>query len=146
MLRLILRQLDNELYTRFNQATQDLHKALAGQGKLSDKAMALKQQAQAASEKIAASTFDGGTLRAMALVLIDDGLAGLYPDYTGAEQATMALGSLSSAMQQTSTVKNPAAYNTGLAQLRAVLVQDEAYKPAEFAARLREFRSPVAAR
>lgn len=146
MLRLILRQLDADLYSRFNQATQDLHKALAGNGKPNDKALALRQLAQAASEKITASSFDGGTLRAMALSLIDDGLAGLYSDYVGAEQATMALGSLSSAMQQTGIVKNPAAYNKGLAQLRAVLVRDEAYKPAEFATRLREFRPLVAAR
>ncbi|MES2583726.1 MAG: multiheme c-type cytochrome [Pseudomonadota bacterium] len=146
MLRLILRQLDTDLYTRFNQAAQDLNKALAGNGKLNDKALALRQQAQAASEKITASAFDGGTLRAMALLLIDDGLSGLYPDYSGAEQATMALGSLSSAMQQTGTIKNPTAYNKGLAQLRAVLVKDEAYKPTEFVSRLREFRPLVAAR
>ncbi|QTN27580.1 hypothetical protein HZ993_20295 [Rhodoferax sp. AJA081-3] len=146
MLRLILRQLDADLYTRFNQAAQDLNKALAGSGKLNDKALALRQQAQAASEKINMSSFDGNTLRAMALLLVDDGLAGLYPDYVGAEQATMALGSLSSAMQQTGSIKNPAAYNKGLAQLRAVLVKDEAYKPAEFVSRLREFRSLVAAR
>ncbi|MES2948458.1 MAG: multiheme c-type cytochrome [Pseudomonadota bacterium] len=146
MLRLILRQLDADLYTRFTQAAQDLNKALAGNGKLSDKAMALRQQAQTASEKISTSAFDGNTLRAMALLLIDDGLGGLYPDYSGAEQATMALGSLSNAMQQTGSIKNAAAYNKGLAQLRAVLLKDEAYKPAEFVSRLREFRILVAAR
>ncbi len=146
MLRLILRQLDADLYSRFNQAAQDLNKALAGNGKLNDKAQALRQQAQAASEKISTSAFDGNTLRAMALVLVDDGLGGLYTDYAGAEQATMALGSLGSALQQTGTLKNPGAYNKGLAQLRAVLVKDEAYKPAEFATKLREFRSLVAAR
>ncbi len=146
MLRLILRQLDADLYTRFTQAAQDLNKALAGNGKLTDKAQALRQQAHAANEKISASVFDGNTLRTMALMLIDDGLVGLYPDYSGAEQATMALGSLSSAMQQTGTLKNAAAYNKGLAQLRAVLHKDEAYNPAEFVAKLREFRGLVAAR
>ena len=146
MLRLILRQLDMGLYNRFNQAAQDLNKALAGAGQLNDKARLLQQQAHAASEKIDTSAFDGNTLRAMALMLIDDGLGGLYPDYSGAEQATMALGSLSSAMQQTGTIKNPSAYNKGLARLREVLVKDEAYKPAEFAARLREFRTLVAVR
>ena len=82
----------------------------------------------------------------MALMLIDDGLGGLYPDYSGAEQATMALGSLSSAMQQTGSLNNASAYNKGLARLREVLVKDEAYKPAEFVSRLREFRTLVAAR
>lgn len=146
MVRLILRQLDTDLYNRFNHAAQDLNKALAGDGKLNDRAVALHQQSQAASEKIAMSAFDSSTLRATALMLIDDGLGGLYPDYSAAEQATMALGSLSSAMQQTGIVKNPAAYNKGLARLREVLVKDEAYKPAEFISRLREFRTLVAAR
>ncbi len=146
MLRLVLRQLDVDLYNRFTQATQDLNKALAGTGQLKDKALLLRQQAQAASEKIDTSAFDGNTLRAMALMLIDDGLGGLYPDYSGAEQATMALGSLSSAMQQTGSLNNASAYNKGLARLREVLVKDEAYKPAEFVSRLREFRTLVAAR
>ncbi len=82
----------------------------------------------------------------MALMLVDDGIAGLYPDYSGAEQATMAMGSLVTTMVQSGQINNVAALNKGLAQLRMVLVKDEAYRPAEFVARLREFRSLVATR
>ncbi len=146
MLRLILRQLDNGLYNNFKQATADLNRALAGSGKFDERAQAVRQQAHAAAEKIAKSAFDGNSLRAMALMLVDDGIAGLYPDYSGAEQATMAMGSLVTTMVQSGQVKNVAGLNQGLAQLRMVLVKDEAYRPAEFVARLREFRSLVATR
>ncbi len=146
MLRLILRQVDGDLYNHFRLATLDLNKALAGNGKLNDKAMAVRLQAHEAAQKIAKSTFDGNSLRAMALMLVDDGINGLYPDYSGAEQATMAMGSLVTTMVQSGQVKNVAGLNRGLAQLRMVLVKDEAYHPAEFVARLREFRSLVATR
>lgn len=41
----------------------------------------------------------------MAILLIDDGIAGNYPDYSGAEQATMALGSLINTMNKPVTSK-----------------------------------------
>lgn len=146
MLRLVLRQLDPDQHTRFVQATLDLNKALAGTGNFNASAQAVRLQAQAAAQTIAASNFDGSALRSITLMLVDDGLAGHFPDYSGAEQATMALGSLVNALNQGGYLKNPSAMNQGLAQLRAVLVKDEAYQPAEFARRLREFRTLVAAR
>ncbi len=118
MLRLILRQLDTGLYNNFRQATADLNKALAGNGKFDERAHAVRQQAQHAADKIAQSGFDGSSLRAMALMLVDDGIAGLYPDYSGAEQATMAMGSLVTTMVQSGQINNVAALNKGLGQLR----------------------------
>lgn len=146
MLRLILRQVDAGLHARFTQATQDLNKSLAGNGDFVTRAQALRQNAQAAEKAIAASSFDGNALRSIALMLVDDGLSGNFRDYVGAEQATMALGSLVSTMNQAGQIKNTAVLNQGLAKLRATLVKDEAYKPAEFINRLREFRTLVAAR
>ncbi len=146
MVRLILRQLDPDLYGRFAQATVNLNKALSGTGKLNDSAQAVRQLAQTAASKIAASKMDGNALRSMAILLIDDGIAGNYPDYSGAEQATMALGSLINTMNKTGYIKNAAAMNKGLAQLRAVLLKDEAYQPSAFVAQLRGFRTLVAAR
>lgn len=146
MLRLILRQLDAGQHSRFTRATLDLNQALAGNGNFSASAQAVRLQAQAAEQSISASHFDANTLRSITLLLVDDGLAGYFPDYSGAEQATMALGSLVNAMHQTGSVKNTSVVNKGLAQLRAVLLKDEAYKPAEFVSRLREFRTLVAGR
>lgn len=146
MLRLILRQLDPELFARFMQATLDLNKAIAGQGSLTVTAKAMQSLAHTAEEAIAASRFDALALRPLALMLIDDGLAGHFRDYVAAEQATMALGSLTNGLAQTGSLKSVAGVNRGLASLRALLVKDEAYKPAEFAVLLRDFRVLVAAR
>ena len=83
--------------------------------------------------------------RGMALALVDDGLAGGYADYAGAEQAAMALGSVVNTLHKLGQLKSAPALNKGLANLRAGLVEDEAYKPADFQSRLRAFRPLVAA-
>jgi hypothetical protein len=146
MLRLILRELDGEQHARFVRATQALNQALAGNGNVTERAQAVRQQAQAAAQSIASSRLDGAMLRTLALLLIDDGLAGHYPDYVGAEQASMALGSLISAMNQSGAIANVAALNKGLADTRKVLAKDEAYQPAEFARSLRALRTLLATR
>lgn len=146
MLRLILRELDAELHTRFVQATQALNQALAGNGNVAERAQAVRQQAQAGAQRIAASHLDGATLRTLTLLLIDDGLAGNFPDYAGAEQASMALGSLLHALSQSRHVTNTAALNQRMADVRKVLAKDESYQPAEFARTLRALRAQIATR
>lgn len=145
MLRLILRQTDPALGERFTAAVAQLNQAMAGSGDLSERALALKALADEAARKIATSGVSRDNLRAMALAVVDDGLAGAYTDYAGAEQAAMALGSVVNTLHKLGQLKSAAALNKGLAELRAALVQDEAYKPADFQARLRQFRPLVAA-
>ena len=145
MLRLILRQIDPALGERFVQAVLQLNQAVAGNGDMAERAKAVKTLADDAARKIAASGVSNDNLRAMALALVDDGLAGAYPDYAGAEQAAMALGSVVNTLHKLGQLKSAAALNQGLAAVRAALLQDEAYKQAEFQARLRAFRPLVAA-
>lgn len=143
MLNLVLRQTDPALAGRLSVAVAQLNQAMAGQGMVQERALALKAVADEAARKISAS----GTrtkLQTIALTLIDDGLAGSFSDYAGAEQATMALGSLVNNMHKLGQLKSVAAVNKGLADLRSTLLRDEAYKPAEFVARLRAFRPLVA--
>ena len=145
MLRLILRQTDPALAERFTAVVAQLNSALAGTGDVPERALALKALADEAAHKIAVSGVSLEQLRAMALALVDDGLAGVYADYAGAEQATMALGSVVNTLHKLGQLKSAAALNKGLADLRAALLQDEAYKPAELQARLRQFRPLLAA-
>lgn len=144
MLRLILRQLDPALGERFNQGVLQLNQAMAGQGDLRQQALAVKALADQAAQAIASRGVTRDNLRAMALALVDDGLAGAYADYAGAEQAAMALGSVVNTLHKLGQLKSAAELNKGLAQVRAGLVQDEAYKPADFQTRLRNFRPLVA--
>ena len=56
----------------------------------------------------------------------------------------MALGSVVNTLHKLGQLPSAASLNQGLAQLRAGLVQDEAYRPADFQNRLRAFRPLVA--
>ncbi len=143
MLRLILRQTDPALGERFVQSVARLNQAIAGNGDLAERALAVKALADEAARTIASSGLSNDNLRAMALALVDDGLAGAYADYAAAEQAAMALGSLVNTLHKVGQLKSAANLNKGLASLRAVLLHDEAYKPDEFQARLRAFRPLV---
>ena len=144
MLRLLLRQTDPPLAERFSGAVVQLNQAMAGGGDLGERALAVKALADEAARTISASGVSNDNLRAMALALVDDGLAGAYSDYAGAEQAAMALGSLVNTLHKLGQLKSAAALNKGLADLRAALRYDEAFKPADFQARLRTFRPLVA--
>jgi hypothetical protein len=144
MLRLILRQIDPPLGERFVQAVTQLNQAVAGSGDMGERARAVKALSDEAARKIAAAGVSNENLRAMALALVDDGLTVGYADYAGAEQAAMALGSVVNTLHRLGQLKSAPALNKGLANLRAGLVEDEAYKPADFQNRLRAFRPLVA--
>ncbi|MCB2029948.1 MAG: hypothetical protein KDH18_15455 [Rhodoferax sp.] len=144
MVRLMLRQIDPAAGERFTQAVLQLNQAVAGNGDLRARALALKALAEDAARRLAAGGISHENLRAMALALVDDGLAGAYPDYAGAEQAAMALGSIVNTLHKLGQLTSAAALNQGLTQVRAVLQYDEAYKPAEFQDRLRRFRRLLA--
>lgn len=144
MLRLILRQVDPALGERFIAAVRELNQAVAGHGDMGARALAVRRLAEEAAARIAGSGVSNDNLRAMALALVDDGLAGAYPDYAGAEQAAMALGSVVNTLHKLGQFKSAAALNKGLANVRAGLVQDEAYRQVDFQARLRSFRPLVA--
>ena len=144
MLRLILRQIDPPLGERFVQGVAQLNHAVAGTGDMVERARAVKALADEAAQRIVRSGVTSEHLRGMALALVDDGIAGAYADYAGAEQAAMALGSVVNTLHKLGQLKSAASLNQGLAQLRAGLVQDEAYKPGDFQNRLRTFRPLVA--
>ena len=144
MLQLILRQAAPANADSFKQAVALLNQAVAGQGDMAGTAAAVKEQAQSAAAIIASKGLSNEQLRRMALSLVDDGVAGGYADYAGAEQAAMALGSVVNTMNQLGQVKSVAALNAGLANLRAGLKNDETYKSTEFAVRLSDFRTLVA--
>jgi len=140
MVRLMLRQVDPALGERFTQAVLQLNQAVAGNGDLRARAQALKALALDAAQRLAQRGLAPEQLRAMALALVDDGLAGAYPDYAGAEQAAMALGSIVNTMHKLGQLKSAADLNRGLERVRAVLRYDEAYRPADLQERLRQFR------
>jgi len=93
--------------------------------------------------RLANAEFGPAQMRAVLAGLIEEGLNGQYRDYAGAEQATMAIGSVANWMYQKGVIKSAREVNVGLAGLQAAVADDEHYRPAQFEAALRSFRGSV---
>lgn len=144
MLRAIARRIDASLAEEITARVTDLHGAIAARHDVRAEAEALRALADRAAARIAASSFSEADLRGLALALADEGLEGHYSDYAAAEQATMAIGSVLKSMETRGLIGPAAPFNRGLEAVRKTLANDEAYRPAEFLARLTEFRSLLA--
>jgi hypothetical protein len=81
-------------------------------------------------------------LRGMMLGIIDDGLAGQYVDYQGAEQATMAMQGMVDFLRRQGLLRAPAVRRT-MTKLLAAVARDEKYQPAAFEQTLKELRIEV---
>jgi Cytochrome c554 and c-prime len=144
MMRAIAGEIDPALGARVTVQVRRLHNAAAGQGNPNAEATALKRLSNEVVVRIDRSNLSQANLRGIALRLIDDGLNGSYRDYAGAEQASMAIGSVVNFMHKRGLVSSTAPVNAGLDRLNATLANDEKYRPAEFQQRLREFRALIA--
>jgi len=82
-------------------------------------------------------------MRGILAALVDEGLNGQFRDYAGAEQATMAIGSVTNFMYQKGFLKSARDINGGLASLQAAVANDERYSPGQFETALRNFRGSV---
>ena len=141
MVRQIARVVDPALGARVSDTMNQLQRAAAAQG--GDPAAVgrmLRGEMDELVARLQTRTFGEPEMRAALAGLIDDGLDGQYRDYAGAEQATMAIGSVANFMFQRGVLKSARGVNTGLAALRATVADDERYRPAEFQAALRNFR------
>ena len=144
MLRAVAFAVEPALGESIAAQIRKLHRAVAGDGDLKTEALQLKKLANNLIAMIANKSIDTATIRRAALRLVDDGLDGFYADYSTAEQAAMAIGSVGGFLGKQSGIKNVAAFNVSMRKLNDALANDERYKPAEFAARLRSLRATIA--
>jgi hypothetical protein len=75
--------------------------------------------------------------------LVDDGQAGEYRDYAGAEQATMAIGTLINFLAKRGEIKDVRAASAALDALYQSVRDDEKYSPARFQQALARVRDNV---
>jgi hypothetical protein len=134
MLRQIARRvLPVEESNLFAQRVTELHRAVAGDGgDPLEAARALRAMLERLTAQLAPRSFGAEDLRAIAMGLVDDGLAGQYHDYAGAEQATMAIGSVLAFMGRRGELADMTRANAVLTNLHAAVKDDEKYKPARF--------------
>lgn len=140
MLRQIVRGVLPEARSReFNERVAQLHRAVAGDGgDPLESARAMRETLDAVVRELSARTFRAGDLRAMLAGLLQDGLDGQYRDYAGAEQATMAIGSLLDFLAKRGEVRDMRAANTALDRLHETVKDDEKFRPERFRQALRE--------
>ena len=141
MLRQIVRRALPESEARnFGERVAQLHKAVAGDGgDAVESAKAMRAILDTVMRQLAARSFRGEDLRAMLAGLVGDGLDGAYRDYSGAEQATMAIASLASFLGKRGELKDLRAVNASLDRLYETVKDDEKYRPERFRAALDDF-------
>lgn len=125
----------------FEQRVALLHRAVAGDGgDPQEAARAMRLTLDELVRTLARHRFANADLQAMLTGLVEDGLEGRYRDYAGAEQATMAIGSLLAYLARRGGIRDVRAANAALDRLHEAVRDDERYRAAAFAAALRELR------
>jgi hypothetical protein len=143
MVRAIARVVDPALGDRIAETMVRLQQTVTGGGDAIGLAKSLKTDMDLLMARLNESTITEADMRAILAQLVNDGLNGQFRDYAGAEQATMAIGSVASFMYRKGILKSARDINRGLASLQAAVASDERYNPAQFDAALRDFRGDV---
>lgn len=145
MLRVIAERVSPPQGAALRERGLALHKAsMQGTEATVTAAKAVKDIADQLVKTFAARTFSKEDMQALLQGVLAEGLQKAeYVDYAAAEQATMALQSIVSAMRQTKAVDQAQAetLQKALDKLLGATLKDEAYKPEIFRAALQEFQA-----
>jgi hypothetical protein len=98
MVRAIARVVDPDLGNRIVSKMSQLQQMVTGGGDAVGTARALKADVAQLSAELDRRTLTAADMRGVLEALVDEGLNGQFPDYAGAEQATMAIGSVTKIM------------------------------------------------
>jgi hypothetical protein len=145
MLRQIVRRSFPADAAPFSDLVLQLHRAVAGEGgDALEAARKLRRGLDAVVERLRMREFSDADLRAILAGLIDDGLDGQYRDYSGAEQATMAIGSVMNFLAKHGALAGVREANGALDRLYEAVRHDEKYRPESFQAALQGLKTTVA--
>jgi len=140
MLRQIVRRALPGDAANFNAQVGQLHRAVAGEGgEPLDAARKLRTALDAIIAKLTQRDFTTADLRGILEGFVEDGVAGQYNDYAGAEQATMAVGSVLNFLSRRGELPAVGAANAALDRLHATVKDDEKFRPEKFRAALADF-------
>lgn len=142
MLRQIVRRVNAQGDSQFMQQTSRLYQAVASGNDTFERARSLQNLIAQLVPQISKHNFSSADLRGILIGLIDDGLAGQYRDYQGAEQAVMGLQSVADFMRQRGLL-HASPVNPAMKRLLAAVAEDEKYRPALFEQALRDLKMGV---
>jgi hypothetical protein len=145
MVRQIVRRTDPADSPAFNAQVLLLHKAVAGEGGDALEAAArLRRGLDAVIARLRGREFDDRDLRAILAGLVEDGIAGSYADYAGAEQATMAIASVMNFLARRGSLGDVRAANAALDRVFETVSNDEKYRAERFQTALAGLKPHVA--
>lgn len=146
MLRHIVKTMDDRAGTRLTQQIRALHQATADSYLATrTQAIALRAEVATLAPQVAAYRFDRAAMRTLLDAIIDEGQHGEDQDYVAAEQATMAIATLATALAAAGELSaaQTAHINQALQPLYDAVQHDERYRPADFTQALRRVRASV---
>jgi len=135
MLQAITRRVAPELGQRLSQQMLALHAAVSqGRGSAPDTAKAVGEVARQLVTRFAGHNFSREDMQSMFTALLAQGRAGEFTDYSGAEQATMAMSALAASLRQAGAIddRQLQAINAALAKCYDATKEDEKYRPQAF--------------
>ena len=128
------------------QQVAQLQRAVAGDGgDALEAARALRGSIDALVANLARRSFTAADLRAMMAGLVEEGVAGQYRDYAGAEQATMAIASLANYLARRGGLADVRGVNAALDKVYETVKDDETYRPERYQAALAALGARVGA-
>jgi hypothetical protein len=144
MLRHIVTRIAPTLGAQLAQQIRALHQATtASRQATRAQAQTLRAQVDGLSPRIAAHDFSSTEMRGMLDAIITEGQRGEDQDYVAAEQATMAIATLTAALENAGALSHAQtqSINQALAPLYDAVQHDEHYRPAQFSQALRTVRA-----
>jgi hypothetical protein len=146
MVRNIVKTINPSQSAALNAQILLVHKAVSGEPDSvgTDPLQQARKLAAMLDEQVKrfeSAAFSPTQMQAILGNLIDEGLANGYSDYAGAEQAYMAVSSVSSFLQKQGATINTSQVNATLASMRKSLVNDEKFDPARFKADLLKLKN-----
>lgn len=146
MLQVITDHVDSGLGGQLRERTNALHAATReNHAAMLDAARALKGVTAQLIDLFANRAFEPDDMKVLLNGVVAGGLNGEYVDYAGAEQASMALGTIVTAMRNVGALSREQmdGVNSALDKVFAAVDDDEKYRPQTFVASLREFRQAM---
>jgi hypothetical protein len=147
MLRVVANHVNAELGARLRQETLALHAAsLQGNDATQNAAKAVRTTAAALADAFAKHTFGRNDFAALLNGVLKEGIqVGEYVDYMSAEQATMALSAIVSAMQRGGMLNDAQhkSLTSALDKAYEAVAKDEAYVPKTFVAALQGIEAAI---
>jgi len=146
MLRHIVTRVEPALGAQLAQQIRTLHQATTASHQATRaQAMSLRAHVDSLGPRIAAHDFTATEMRGMLDAIIMEGQRGEDQDYVAAEQATMAIATLTAALENAGALSHAQtqSINQALAPLYDAVQHDEHYRPAQFSQALRTVRAAL---